>query len=484
MNILKSGYERCLQYWSHEIISGPAQAKYVRSVTSGNENQIINAINTGCNLFDYIKNPSEDVICAFIRSEFYSFHKIEHIKLTYKMKIAMICMKPSLYKEYNPNDDHFSDRGKLYLIKENPDVIEYIKNPNDRMIEDAIRLKQNVILKVKQTIERIELALSIEIDCRKGRFSLDYRYHNWINDIDYSDYYNNIGNDKYETLWKKIINHLFVLGEITNKHVKYLNNDQLFDFVKKNNNGLKVALEGCPERITGTLFIASFVFIYNITYIPQIYHDDSMIDKILSNKIYIKEYSKYLAQTDKVINKIRELLSIDSIPLEYQTKDICLRDLKINGSYIKFVREDLVDDEMLEIVYNSNCDIFSLPIKYINRKFCHKLIVNCPSDLDFVPNDLIDDEIFKIIFKSKIIEPRKTRLDFILEYNENKLVTILKYRAYLFQKLDKRKKTKKIIISMLSHNGYNLQYLIKEEQEEEYVKLALSNQPKASKYIL
>lgn len=489
MNILKPGYKNKLYYVVYNGPPNTISEEYRRQVTSGNEREIIDAIKAGCHLYDSIENPSEAITCAAIRSDNLFIKKIENPSKNIIM--AMISKSSYLYKEYNPNDTFFTNQEKIELITDNVDVIVFIKNPTDVMMDLAVAIDPSKLLIVKQTLIRIALALELFIQKKRGHICLDIwcplKNYNWIDQINYSDYYNNFDNPEYKRIFGLIIDRLDILGKAPKLHSKYLTDTQLVALVKSDRDGLKKIIDECPERLNKPLYSIGFSLRSStIQYIPHQFQDETMIDKILSSRCDTRNYGRYLKQSEKVIEKMREVCALDELPKEYQTREICLKYLKAQGSWIKEVRDDLIDEEMLEIVYNSYSGLKELPEKYRNRRFCHKLIVNRIEDLQYVPDDLIDNDLLYIIFKSTPNLSRKSRLDFIVNFKEDKIVTIIKCWPGLFNKLNDYQKTDRIIKEMLYINGYALEYLSKEQQEinnGEYVKLALSVQPKAVKYI-
>lgn len=416
--------------------------------------------------------------------QFYDFDENQ----TKKIKMDLIIKSSYLYNEYNHDDTYFTEKEKIELILANVDVIIFIKDPTDAMMDLAVTLIPSKLLVVKQTLIRIVLALDLFIQKIKGHFCYSIKNYNWVDQIDYSDYYNNFDNPEYKRIFRLIIDRLAILGKSPKLNCKYLSDEELTKLVIRNTYGLKEIANKCPERLNQSLCLIAFsASESDIQYIPHQFQDEAMINKILSgNTFVIRNYAKYLKPDYRIIEKMREICSVSELPHDYQTKEICLRDLKGYPSYIKYIRDDLIDEEILDIVYNSNCKLSDIPEKYRDRRLCKKLIVNYVYDLKYVPDDLIDKELLAIVFKVNTGCQKRDRMNFVAKYDTDKIVAIIKHNSFIFEKLETYQQNDRVIKAMLENNGYALVYLTKEQQEVndgEYVKLALSVEPKASKYI-
>jgi acyl carrier protein len=95
----------------------------------------------------------------------------------------------------------------------------------------------------------------------------------------------------------------------------------------------------------------------------------------------------------------------------------------------------------------------------------------------------IDLSVLNSIFKSKSNThiPKKERFNFIINFNEDALIRILKVRSNLLSILPLDKQTDKLIKEVLQSDGYALQYVI--NPSKEHIEIALDQQPKAIKYV-
>lgn len=485
-NILKPGYEQRLYYVIYNGPPNTIHADYRFPVRSGDEDSISAAIMKGCRIYKYIENPSEKVTIAAIKSGDYFLYEIKNPSRSIIM--AIITKNEYEYKKYDPDGTFFTDKEKLCMIAENSDVIYYIKEPTDEMMDLAIASKPRNLLNVKQTVLRIALALVIFTEQTKNYFYIWCPLENtsWIDHIDYSDYYNNKDDPEKQRLFNEIVEILGNLKKIPKIPVEHLTDEQLIKCAGIDYSFLEVLTKESPERITSEICKAAFkCHTYNIELIPYEFQTKSMIDKILSDRNYARRLAKFLVPSPRVIDVIQHECDLENMPFYCQTQEICLREIKRNPHNVRYANPDLIDNEMLEIVYGSTVRLRYLPERFRDRRMCYKLIENNNYDLDCIPNEFIDDKLLDRIVKTST-GPRKERLDFVLNYPEDKLIAILKHRSYLLDKINPEKRTDNLLRSIVEWNGYSLQYLTREEQiknNNEYVNIALSNQPRASKYV-
>ena len=77
--------------------------------------------------------------------------------------------------------------------------------------------------------------------------------------------------------------------------------------------------------------------------------------------------------------------------------------------------------------------------------------------------------------------PRTNRYDFIFNFDEDVLVKIVKAMPNLLKILPQKRKTDRIIKTVLSEDGYSIQYV--ENKTKEYYDLAIKTSPGAEKYL-
>lgn len=208
-----------------------------------------------------------------------------------------------------------------------------------------------------------------------------------------------------------------------------LTNERKIKALKTNPLCLKY-IEHCNQELSDIAFSLN---INSFLYIPEEFQNEKMHKKIMDNERYdLVRYSKFLSQEDCNLIFEKDSIYISYIPTKFQTKSICL----------KLVQKD------------------------------HNYLQKIP---------IIDSDILNAIFKSRKNIPRKDRFNFILQYNDDILEKILVARPYLLQIIPFEKQTDKLIKAILTRDGYAIQYVL--DKKEEYVKIALENEPKAIKYI-
>lgn len=220
---------------------------------------------------------------------------------------------------------------------------------------------------------------------------------------------------------------------------------------------------------------------------------------------------------DEIVDMIVDTHSIASglhhVPNTFITKDRFVKALKSNSEIVQYLsyfpREWIViTNDMIKnmrniqnlysyiIAYVDNNDkkmlfdkmfmahpytIKDIPAEYQNIVMCKKAIEYDFTLLEYCHH--INNDMIKYIFKleSRIHLPKKVRFDFINGFNEDALIRLIKVDGILMTNLDEEKLTDKLIRAALASNGYNLQYVHKQTQE--YIDIALNNQPNAKKYI-
>lgn len=202
------------------------------------------------------------------------------------------------------------------------------------------------------------------------------------------------------------------------------------------------------------------------------------LHKIPNNYITKKRFDDAFETNHKVINFIQYY------PNNFLTQDI-IDKIKFKKIYMayrhianiidKHEMKLLVDDMLRENVRN----IAHIPMDFQDEKMCesaitydHRLLEHCYK---------IDANTLKKIFNKMVGTPKKTRFNFINEFDEDTIIRLIKIDERLIAHLDRKKMTDGLIRVALAFNGYNLQYV--EDQTQEYINIALNNQPKAEKYI-
>lgn len=143
MNILKEGYRNSLYYVTYNGPPNTEYAVYKYAVCSGDERSIIRAIEAGCNIFNYIENPSDNVLAAAIIHDnlfLSSHHKYKGNKI---LDIAIVKKNTSKFKEYP--DDYFTESELEDILSYNSSVYKDIKNKTKRMMLIALDNNPKII---------------------------------------------------------------------------------------------------------------------------------------------------------------------------------------------------------------------------------------------------------------------------------------------------------------------------------------------------
>ena len=140
VKLLSSGYESALIY---VVYNGPPNTIYNRyNGYLYDEEGLIKAIKFCKDLYRFIKNPSEKVICSYI--EFYGTDGIKNSMPEITKNIAKSIIindynKFNLYSEFFNNDDVIDIiKFNPHMIKFNPHMIKYANNQTYEMCNDAI----------------------------------------------------------------------------------------------------------------------------------------------------------------------------------------------------------------------------------------------------------------------------------------------------------------------------------------------------------
>lgn len=217
--------------------------------------------------------------------------------------------------------------------------------------------------------------------------------------------------------------------------------------------------------------------LHEFDYIPKRFLTEQRIIKAIeTNPFVIKFINLTQDLCDYAFDKNYNVF--EYVPKEYQT--ITMIDKIINGKYYKLLR-------FINCLTQETCNkIFGYDwsnIKYIPNQFQTKDMAMMAVTKDF--NNLqycahIDRDVLGVIFKSKRDTCKKIRFNFIWHYDEDVLVRIMKVRPGLLKILSAEKQTDLVIRAALNKNGYCLEYVI--NKTDEYVKLAIENQPRAVMY--
>lgn len=211
---------------------------------------------------------------------------------------------------------------------------------------------------------------------------------------------------------------------------------------------------------------------------------------------------------DCVRNKGWKLSKIDGSLITRELVEMVLvRDHDSSLKYIFEKRSDLIDQQIIDLsVRNPNSRNFPfVPDNYKTLEMCKRFVKISISNLYYVPSKFTFDQIvedkskFKDIYEKVKNIPictasakmtihiryatRRERFNFVQQLNEDEILTILNYLPKLYCKLTEDQKTQRVTLFALLKDGYNLQYVPKDEYNDELVQIAIASQPNASRYI-
>lgn len=403
------------------LYNGPPETIYGKfsdfSLRSGNEKTIIKAIRECQSKKSLYKNIINPSDNVTIAYLEKEYFGFKDVKNPSKRVIQFAITK---YNEVFDKYKHlFNYQETLELIEKSPWIIKYIESSTYEQCKTAVSKDGFVISCIEnQTLDLCKEALNQIINNNHC-----YIYGNILRNMKCID-------DKMIDL---IINSRFLLHEFKNIPEKFLNQDIIEKIITK----CPMCLKDINDKyLTPELCELAFDRnIESIQYIPHIYQTDQMINKIKFGKYYnLIPYIKNLDQ--EYCNQMFQdsLQNIKFIPHEYQTKEMCIKTIEYHYTYLKYC-------------------------------------------------GYIDNEILNMIFKSKYMVniPKKDRFKFILDFDDNIIMRIIKVKPYLLSIIPENRQSDEIVKQALTTNGYSLEYVI--NKKEEYIKIALENQPKAIKYV-
>nr|WBF70214.1 hypothetical protein [Megavirus caiporensis] len=324
--------------------------------------------------------------------------------------------------EYNEIFDKykhlFNYQETLELIEKSPWIIKYIESPTIEQYKMALSKDGFVICCIEN--QTLEL-------CKMALKQI-------INDDHCYAHGTILKNMKHidDKMIDLIIDSKFLLHEFKNIPKKFLNLVNIEKIIKN----CPMCLKDMDNKLL-TQELCELAFdrdIKSVQYIPHIYQTEYMTDKIKLGKYY--NLIPYIKNLDReYCNQMFQdsLQNIKFIPHEYQSKEMCIKAIEYHYTYLKYCAH-------------------------------------------------IDDEILNIIFKSKCMAniPKKDRFKFILDFDDNIIIKIIRAEPNLLSIIPENRQSDEIVKQALATNGWSLQYVI--NKKEEYVKIALENQPMAVKY--
>lgn len=218
----------------------------------------------------------------------------------------------------------------------------------------------------------------------------------------------------------------------------------------------------------------------NFNIIPNI-SLDQIVKAVYINPLRLKYFTDIILDQDVYI-KAFDINSkcIEYIPYEFQN-DHMYTHLKINDLLsIKFSK-DKTQDDFDRLISKYSGHISYVPKEFQTLQMCKKCVEDYNRNLEYCY--FVDNEMLNSIFKAKfnIHVPKKDRYNFIVNFNEDALIRIIKVKCSLLRILPEDKQTDRLIREILQFNGYALQHVI--NPTKEHIDIALLNEPKAIKYV-
>lgn len=488
MNTLKEGYQNSLYY---VIYNGPPNTLYDNYryvVISGDETSIIRAIQAKTSIFRYIENPSDSVIAAEILNFGY-FANTDKYKGIKVIDISIVKINAKKLEDYP--DNYFTEIELEDIVSYNPDVYEFIKNKTGKMMIEALKSNPEVILDMEQNENNIIFALNrclqlkhyicLSIFCKICE-------HSWVNYIDYTKIIRGTGN---EEIVEALLIKLGILNKkITSGSLLCRIYNSISDLNSNKSYMIQRFIEKYPESLTQDLCDEFFQCSYkNIRYIPHIYQSDQMINFLISDLSYGNLW-KYLHNNEDTKNKFNECTYIEYIPKEFQTKEKVVSSLERNIKLFSYVSEDFITKEMIEKAMLFNVD-FKIPNNFLNGEIVNYLLSKNLENIFNIPCEFIDSDTMNFFFKLQKGTDKERRYDIIkykLSYgnlSDEKIKSFIKVRPNLINSLSKNRR-KDFLLTLICSNPYNLRLLTEEEKNADdglLKKIALVNEPRASKYV-
>lgn len=389
----------------------------------------------------YIKNPSERVMLELLDHDKYCFSDFSEKPKNVVRKYILMKGNEMFFEKYI---DMFSQDDIFELSKINPYFIKYLDKSfltHEFLIECLTK-----DLYCAEQLENFSDYVNYITFSVTRFFDLKNKYH-----ISQSAKLPNINWKKYTKSieWQSLVNILISTGEIHQVPFQYVDESQL--------------IEG----------------IQNCKHLDEI---EKYVKLTLNSRNDLNNKLVYEALFDL------NMFSIDHIPREYQTNkmlyDVLPEINKFNAHILKFLRRiPEVEQKMLDL-----CDIKDIPEYLHNTEICLNAINDNPDNLSLINPEFIDDTILTTFFKHESMRdvPRAERFSLISQFDENRIIKILQYRPMLVSHLTDKQRTYNVLKSLVTFNGYSLQYLTHEEMiynNGEFVQIALNNEPNAKKYL-
>lgn len=219
----------------------------------------------------------------------------------------------------------------------------------------------------------------------------------------------------------------------------------------------------------------------NFNIIPNL-NKDQIEKAILINPLRLQYFTDIIFDKDLYLNAFnKDINCIEYIPDDFQTDYMCTHTRIKDSQLIRFLR-DKTQHDFDRLISRCSGNIKYVPKEFQTFEMCKTCIEDSKSYLEYCY--CIDENLLTLIFKSKynINIPKKDRFNFIIYFNEEALIRILKIRPSLLQILPEDKQTDQLIKEILQSNGYALQHVI--NPTKEHIKIALLHEPKAIKYVI
>ncbi|BCS83650.1 hypothetical protein QLL95_gp0473 [Cotonvirus japonicus] len=398
--------------------------------------------------------PPETIYGKFDSFFLHSGNEKEIIKALHKCQ-----SKHELYENIiNPSDDV-----TIAYLKEEYFAFEKIKNPSKNVIKFAIT-KHNEIFKNHKHLFNDQEILEL---IKKSPWIIKY-----IDSPTYEQYEIAVKNDGFTICC--VENQTLELCKTALNNI--INNKYLYitSTILKN-------MKFIDEEMINSIVDSKFI-LYEFKNIPEHFLNPTLIKRAIESCPLCLKYldDKYLTQELCELAFNDNINCFPYIPHHFQKKYM-IDKIKLEKKYdfapfMGSLDQEYCDQMFSDAVYN----IKYIPSQYQTKEMCMKVVERSHHNLKYC--SYIDNDILEIIFKSKYMTnvPRKDRFKFILDFDENVIAKIIHIKPYLLSIIPADKQTDKIIKTALHTDGYSLQYVV--NKKDEYINIALENQPKAIKY--
>ena len=153
-------YGRAIRYIDNpseevQLVAMEEDGYSIRYIDNPSEKVKIAAVNKRPEIIYLLDNPNEEIQLQAIRKKPDVIERIKTIA-TDKVYFEALKIKPELLKE-RVLIGHISDDVKLSLVKYNPHIIMYMKEPSEKLQIASVREDANALLRIKKPSETVQI---------------------------------------------------------------------------------------------------------------------------------------------------------------------------------------------------------------------------------------------------------------------------------------------------------------------------------------